>query len=100
MDKSEVCYELTVSNITLPATGAHIHAASADASGPIVVPFNAPDASGKSTGCASGVAADLMNKLKQSPADYYVNIHSSDFSGGAVRGQLASPAAGADPYAY
>src|SRR6266540_2767593 len=39
----QICYVIAVKNIMLPATAAHIHLAS---NGNIVVPLNAPDASG------------------------------------------------------
>jgi hypothetical protein len=87
--KSEVCYEVTVEGITLPAAAGHIHKAAAGSPGPVVVPFQVvPDAKGKAAGCTTGVAADIIQGLLTAPADYYVNIHTSDFQGGAVRGQL------------
>src|SRR6266498_5910500 len=44
--QGEVCWEISVSGITLPATAAHIHVAPATAPGLVVVPLSAPDASG------------------------------------------------------
>jgi len=86
--QGEVCFKLKVSNIALPATGAHIHKAPAGSPGPIVVPLTPPDASGSSRGC---VAADrqLIKDIIQNPEEYYVNVHNADFQPGAVRGQLA-----------
>ena len=84
----QVCFELTVTNITLPATGAHIHAAPAGVNGPIVVPLTAPDASGSSSGCVSA-DRDLIKAIIQNPENYYVNVHNVDFPGGAIRGQLS-----------
>jgi hypothetical protein len=88
LDQRLVCFELTVSNIALPATGAHIHEAPAGAPGPIVVPLTPPDASGSSIGC---VAADreLIRNIIRNPQEYYVNVHNADFQAGAVRGQLS-----------
>lgn len=97
-EKGEVCYEIAVSNITLPATGFHIHAGPAGVAGPIVVPFTAPTAS-SSTGCASNVTPDLLSKIRQDPAGYYLNVHTGDFPGGAIRGQLPKEST-SDPYAY
>ena len=97
-EKGEVCYEIAFSNITLPATGFHIHAGPADVAGPIVVPFTAPTA-GSSTGCASNVAPDLLSKIRQDSAGYYLNVHTGDFPGGAIRGQLPKEST-SDPYAY
>ena len=93
----EVCWELTVSKITLPAVGAHIHEGAKGVAGPVVVPFTAPDANGTASGCARPDAA-LMTRIMQSPENFYVNVHASDFPAGAVRGQLATaPAAQSGP---
>jgi hypothetical protein len=81
----ELCYELTVENIE-PATMAHIHVGSADETGGVVVPFEAPT-DGSASGClvppAEAVAAIIEN-----PEGHYVNVHNEPFPGGAVRGQL------------
>jgi CHRD domain len=83
----EVCFEITVENITLPAIAAHIHFAPAGVPGDIVVPLVPPDATGVSNTC---VAADraLVLAIIKNPSEYYVNVHTSDFQAGAVRGQL------------
>lgn len=85
--QGEICWEISVSNITLPAIAAHIHVAPAGVPGPVVVPLSAPDASGFSSGCTSA-DQDLIKAIRQNPASYYVNVHTTDFPGGAVRGQL------------
>lgn len=86
--QEEVCFELSVSNIALPATGAHIHVGTADVAGPVVVPLTAPDESGTSSGCVSA-DRDLILDIMQNPEGYYVNVHSTEFPAGAVRGQLS-----------
>ena len=83
--KNQVCYELHVKDVT--ATMAHIHKGAAGASGPVAVPFKAPDASGKSEGCADA-SPDLVKDMIANPGNYYVNVHSADFKAGAIRGQL------------
>jgi CHRD domain len=82
-----VCWEIAVQNITLPATGAHIHIAPVGVAGPVVVPLSPPDASGTSSGCAT-VDRMLAVAIVANPAAYYVNVHNADFPSGAVRGQL------------
>src|SRR6266542_5664555 len=51
----QVCWEIQVSDITLPAIAAHIHKAPVGVAGPVVVPLfpPVPDASGFSSGCMS-----------------------------------------------
>ncbi|MET0273293.1 MAG: CHRD domain-containing protein [Phenylobacterium sp.] len=86
IDGAEVCYDLSVKDIA-PATMAHIHKGAAGANGPVVVPFKAPDASGKVAACATA-NPDAVKDILANPAGYYVNVHNADFPGGAIRGQL------------
>lgn len=87
--QGQACFTLSVSNIVLPAIGAHIHIGTAAQAGDIVVALKPPDASGTSSGCVAAnrtlVAAILAN-----PSGYYVNVHTTDFPGGAIRGQLSA----------
>lgn len=86
-DKGQLCYGVGVVNIKLPAAAAHIHKGDAKTAGPVVVPFTAPDATGFAGACVS-VDKTLAADILKNPANYYVNVHTSDFPNGAVRGQL------------
>jgi hypothetical protein len=83
----EVCWELEVMGITLPAIAAHIHIAPVTDPGPVVVPLTAPDATGTSSGCTT-VDPALAKAIAKNPAAYYVNVHTTDFQPGALRAQL------------
>jgi hypothetical protein len=83
----EVCWHIAVEDITLPALAAHIHEAPVGVPGDVVVTLGAPDASGVSTGCTTADRA-LVKDIAKNPSEYYVNVHNSDFPGGALRGQL------------
>lgn len=85
--QGEVCFELEVADIALPATGAHIHRAPAGSPGPIVVPLAPPGADGTSSGCVDADPA-LIKEIRQSPEAFYVNVHTTEHPPGAVRGQL------------
>ncbi|MDB5477166.1 MAG: hypothetical protein JWP49_2677 [Phenylobacterium sp.] len=85
--QNQVCWELTAKDLSAPAVAAHIHKGAKGASGPPVVPLTPTDATGKSAGCAT-VDAAVAKDLIQDPDDYYVNIHTKAFPGGAIRGQL------------
>ena len=87
--QGEVCFEITVANITLPAIGAHIHVGAATEAGPVVVALTPPDESGSSEGCVENVDRDLIKAIIQNPEGYYVNVHSTEYPGGAIRGQLS-----------
>ena len=86
--RGTVCWSIHVENITLPAAAAHIHRGPAGVPGPVVVGLSAPDASGNSSGCLSGVDRALIKEIRKNPSQFYVNVHTSDFPAGAVRGQL------------
>jgi hypothetical protein len=82
-----VCYRLTAANITLPATASHIHRGTASQNGPVVVPFDPPNASGKSAGCTAASQA-LIDEIVANPAGFYVNVHTKEHPAGAMRAQL------------
>jgi len=89
MANSQVCYNIAIQNITLPATMAHIHRGAVGVKGDVVIPFSvAPDASGNATGCEK-VDPALLQEIASNPAGFYVNVHNADFPDGAARGQLA-----------
>lgn len=82
-----LCYRLIARNIVLPADGAHIHRGRAGVAGDIVVTLKPPNANGGSVGCVN-LGQPLLMAIRNNPANYYVNIHTSDFAAGAIRGQL------------
>jgi hypothetical protein len=85
----QVCFDIRVENITLPATGAHIHEAPAGSPGPIVIGLTAPDESGSSSGCVEADREQILEIIRE-PEDYYLNVHTlPDFGPGAVRAQLS-----------
>jgi hypothetical protein len=92
--KNTVCVVLKkVKNLNLPATGAHIHHAVTGQAGPIVVNLipptsKKPGKTGKSKTCVVANPALVLDLIAY-PADYYVNVHTSQFPDGALRGQLA-----------
>jgi hypothetical protein len=88
--QNQICFELSVSNIAA-ATAAHIHEGAEGASGPPVVTLTPPAANGTSKGCVDA-SADLIKRIRQTPENFYVNVHNAEFPNGAVRGQLAKKA--------
>ena len=86
---TRVTFALQWSNITAPILG-HIHRGAAGVNGPVVVPFFGTPMPATATAAADAVAADaqLTQDIRANPAGFYVNLHTTAFPGGAVRGQL------------
>jgi hypothetical protein len=74
-------------------TAAHIHAGKPGTNGAIQVPlFGAGLADGITavTGTVTITDKALLDKLKADPTGFYVNLHTAEFPGGAVRGQMSA----------
>jgi hypothetical protein len=84
--KGEVCYTITVESIAAPVAS-HIHEGAAGGAGPIVITFD-PQKIGKGESCLTGQKTADLDRIVANPAGFYVNVHTADFPGGAVRGQL------------
>ena len=84
--QGQVCFRLAASNLPT-AVAAHIHHAKAGVEGNVVVPLKTPNAAGNSSGCTAA-ARSLVKSILGSPASYYVNVHTAEFAGGAIRGQV------------
>ncbi|HEX5071916.1 MAG TPA: CHRD domain-containing protein [Gemmatimonadaceae bacterium] len=87
LGQREVCWETTVSNLD-PATASHIHEAAAGIRGGIVVFLSAPDGTGHASGCTSDVDPEVIKRILKNPAGFYVNVHTTVYPAGAIRGQL------------
>ncbi len=83
--QGEITYNISVSNVD-NITGIHIHKADSSSSGPVVVPFTS---TGELSGTASGVDKELMQDILKNPSGYYIQIHSTEYPAGAIRGQLS-----------
>jgi hypothetical protein len=81
----QICYTITVENLD-PVTAAHIHNAPAGVNGPIVVPLT-PPTTGSVTDCTTADPA-LARDIVIHSENYYVNVHTTVYPAGAIRGQL------------
>jgi hypothetical protein len=88
--QGEVCFDLSWAGIDGTVTAAHIHIGSATEAGDVVVGLfaGAFEGTDSASGCVSDVSEELIKDIRQNPENYYVNIHSSVFPAGAIRGQL------------
>jgi hypothetical protein len=83
----QLCFGLTVRDISDPVA-AHIHKGGSNKNGPVLIPLEHPSSSpGASSGCVDVKSKDAAAILKN-PNKYYANVHTGDFPGGAIRGQL------------
>jgi hypothetical protein len=55
---------------------------------PVEVGDDADDANGFSSGCTT-VERELALDILKNPENYYVNVHTTDFVDGPIRGQLS-----------
>lgn len=91
--KQRVCFTLAAVDITLPATGAHIHKGVEGVAGDIVVTLRNPreiagSGVGLATGCVNADSRGIVRRISNHPERFYVNVHNVDHPGGALRGQL------------
>jgi hypothetical protein len=88
---NQVCFGLTVDNIAQPIAS-HIHRGKPSQNGPIVVTLTHPGSGdpGASGGCVApdGGNTAVLEEILKHPNHFYANVHTGDFPGGAVRGQL------------
>jgi CHRD domain len=87
-ETGEVCWELSVSGIG-DVVASHIHEGAEGEDGGVVVPLDVDGFTDSSEGCVTPDGADLA-AIVDNPSGYYVNIHTAEFSAGAIRGQLSA----------
>jgi hypothetical protein len=84
----QLCFAILVRDMDTP-TAAHIHDALAGSSSGVFVGLVAPSTGnpGSSAGCVTTTSTNL-GAIKANPTKFYVNVHGTLKSGGALRGQL------------
>lgn len=83
------CWDITVENVD-PITVSHIHTGAAGMDGGVVVDLDLDGFEGSSEGCNDAADPDTLQEIIDDPASFYVNVHTEDLPGGAIRGQLAA----------
>lgn len=98
-DNQTICVSYNFSRLLAPAIDGHIHEAPPNAAGPVRVPFpGVPNSTSGGASFCSGPAnwrlaagdtpTAFLDRLTENPQNFYVNIHSSLFPGGEIRGNL------------
>ena len=100
--RQRVCFAVGWERIT-PPIFAHIHRGPAGVNGPVVVlffdvpeldpnqpmpPAQLPATVSAAAGCLDGQDPALLREIRGQPSAFYVNVHTPEFPGGAIRGQL------------
>jgi hypothetical protein len=100
LNANSIAYSITFAGLTTPANAAHIHPGASGVANPPIYGFTPPAAtSGTMTGVIDltpanvanitgrTVSADSLRKLFNE-GTAYVNVHSTQFGGGEIRGQI------------
>ncbi|MBK7029426.1 MAG: CHRD domain-containing protein [Bacteroidales bacterium] len=94
MDHTELEINLLVNDLTAPITNAHLHYGSPGQSGPVIVPLSQFNNGNNYKGIfdLTGLAnpSAFLDSLKNGKV--YVNVHTSNFPAGEIRGQLMKSA--------
>jgi CHRD domain len=92
---THICVGIVALDSGIPVA-AHIHEGAKGKNGPVVIALKAPTPiepgsvfSASSASCQNTDPA-LLGRIRKSPASFYVNVHTTDFPAGALRGQLRS----------
>jgi hypothetical protein len=89
--QGRICWSLTVTGLS-DVTAAHIHYLNGPLATQIAVPLALPTPfTGSATGCATALRA-LVKQILVHPENFYVNVHTTTYPGGAISGTLAKGA--------
>lgn len=94
IEGDQLCYTLSVSGLTQAPFGAHIHPGGRGSAGPVAVPLATPPAATSSVSdCLTASSGGAMTPeelaaIQADPRSFYVNVHTTTWPGGEVRGQL------------
>lgn len=94
----QICVSLSWTNVSGEDSNAandavahaHIHEGPAGSPGPVVFTIfsNQSFATNKTHEMCGEASARLIQAIRHDPQNYYVNVHSGEYPGGAIRGQL------------
>jgi hypothetical protein len=86
----QVAFALTWKKVGAPTAG-HIHLGNTGTNGAVKIPFFGtalPGTLNAAVGKVTITDKALLDQIKSNPTGFYANLHTAEFPGGAVRGQL------------
>ncbi len=100
-DETTLCYALSVSAVeqvpVAEGMAAHIHEGAKGTNGPVVAALAGPEDGNAADCLTEGEEGKfptgemgIVQRILNSPEDFYVNVHNPQYPKGAVRGQLQS----------
>ena len=89
-DTNTATWNIQYSNLDT-VTDAHIHVGALGVGGGVVIPFGPGNTLGTPNTLSGSVVDPDVDAVLANPAGYYVNIHSSVYPQGAIRGQVPEP---------
>jgi hypothetical protein len=100
--RQNIAVTITVANLGSPINNFHIHEGAAGVGGPVVINLiglGGVFVNGTMTGTFPVPDPALVQRMVQNPAGFYVNVHTAQCPGGAIRGQLSYVTGGPVTYA-
>jgi CHRD domain len=94
IEGDQLCYTLEVRNLTTQPIGAHIHPGRRNEAGGIAVPLLTPPATTSTvSACITAMEGGALTPaelaaIAADPRAFYVNVHTTRYPGGEIRGQL------------
>jgi hypothetical protein len=84
----QFCYTLEARDLSVPAAAAHVHLGPRNIAGPVVIPLVVGSGTSWTVQTCTTASPDLLDDIAADAGAYYVNVHTSTFAGGEIRGQL------------
>jgi hypothetical protein len=89
--QGKICYTVQIIFLKTDGAKAAVYQGKKGKVGPVVVPLAALDSHGHANACITGVNKLLVAAIAAHPKRYYVQVSTSEYPNGAVRGQLHKP---------
>lgn len=85
-DKTNLYINVSLSHLSGPITGMHIHESGVGSNGPVVFNLTTFLTGNRGKGVLKNITPEVITKLLA--GDYYINVHTEMHPGGEIRGQI------------